>query len=149
MKTAYEIFQEHVSPKSKKGAQMKKLSDQELFDDHQEKKKKKGSKMRNKPVIVNNIWFQSEGEGNYYLELLSQWQRGKIKQFKRQIPFEFIVSGIRVGKYVADFGVMHHDGTLDIIDYKSRFTVTLALYQMKKQLMLACYQVAIKEVGSR
>lgn len=149
MMTAYEIFQAHVNPKSKKGSDMKKLSDQELFDDHQAKKKKKGSKMRNKPVIIDNIWFQSEGEGYYYLELKSQWQRGKIKQIKRQIPFEFVVGGIKVGKYVADFGVIHHDGSLEIIDYKSRFTVTLALYQMKRALMLACYQVAIKEVGCR
>lgn len=139
--TAYEIFTAHKSPKSKVGANISR----QLFDAVEQPKKK--SKMQNKAIILDSIWFQSQGEGYYYLELKSLLQAGKIQDFKRQIPFEFWVDGIRIGKYVADFGVLNHDGTLEIIDYKGRFTAGLALYKMKKALMLACYQVAIKEVG--
>ena len=149
MKTAFEIFQEHKSPKSKEGLRRSKLSGKELFDEAQERKGKKKSKMGNKPVVFDNIWFQSEGEGHFYLSLKEQLQRGKIKDFKRQIPFEFFVNGIRIGKYVCDFGVLYHDNTVEILDYKSRFTATLALFEMKEALMIACYQVEIKKVGMR
>lgn len=144
MKTAYEIFHDHKCPVSR----IKEQNPEELFA-NEDKKKKKLSKYKNKWIVIDKINFQSEGEGYYYLELKDRLIRGEIRQIKRQIPFEFVVSGVRIGKYIADFGVLHHDGTVEIIDYKSRFTVTLALYQMKKQLMLACYGVGIKEVGTK
>lgn len=138
------------NPKSKEGARVAKLTDRELFDEQQEKKKKPSkNKMGNKPIVIDAIWFQSTGEGHYYQELKSRLQNGEFAQFKRQLPVEFFVNGIRVGRYIADFAVLNHDGSIDIIDYKSRFTVMLAHYKLKKALMLACYQVEIKEVGKR
>lgn len=137
MLTVIEIFRAHKNPVSR----IKPPVQDDLF------KKKKTSKYLNKWVVIDNINFQSEGEGYYYLELKALMLRGEVKEIKRQIPFEFMVNDVKVGKYVADFGVLYHDGRIEIIDYKSRFTVTLALYQIKKALMLACYGVIIKEVG--
>lgn len=147
MKDVFEIFRAHKNPVSKEGKRVAALSGDELFAESREKKKKKVSKMRNKPIVLDSIWFQSEGEGYYYLELKALLDRGDIWEIKRQIPFEFVVNDIVVGKYVADFGVLYYDGRVEIIDYKSRFTVMLAHYQLKKALMLACYGVIIKEVG--
>ena len=107
------------------------------------------NKMGNRWVVIDNIKFQSTGEGYYYLELKEQLLRGYIKEFKRQVPFEFFVNGVRVGKYVADFATIGFDGNVQVIDYKSRYTLKLPLYQIKKALMLACYQVVIKEVGTK
>lgn len=137
MPTVFEIFMLHKNPVSR----IKPPKPEDLF------KKKKQSKYLNKWVVIDNINFQSEGEGYYYLELKALMLRGEIREIKRQIPFEFVVNEVRVGKYVADFGVLYDDGRIEIMDYKSRFTVTLALYQIKKALMLACYGVIIKEVG--
>ena len=131
METALQIFHGHKSPKPKKGQTISKTA----------------NKYGNKWIIIDDIKFQSTGEGYYYLELKERLLRGDVKEIKRQIPFEFVVNGIRIGKYVADFGVLHFNGSLEILDYKSRFTATIPLYDLKKQLMLACFGVAIKEVG--
>lgn len=145
MKTLQEIYNNHKSPTSR----LKPETQQSLFEKQREDKNKKKSKYLNKWVVIDSIKFQSEGEGYYYLELKSRLLRGEFKEFKRQLPIEFEVNGVRVGKYIADFAVLHYNGSIEIIDYKSRFTATLALYGIKKQLMLALYGVEIKEVGKK
>jgi hypothetical protein len=143
MITALEIYLSHKEPVSK----IKKVDPNKLWEDHLEKKNAPRSKYGNKWVVIDNIKFQSTGEGNFYLELKDRQRRGDIKEFKRQVPFEFVIDGIRIGKYITDFVVLNYDGTLDVIDYKSRFTAVMALYLMKKQLMMVCYQVLVREAG--
>ena len=138
MKTLLQIYTEHVNPKSKK-----RYTDAEMLAGPSARRGRHG----NVPVVIDNIWFQSTGEGYYYLELKERQNRMDIREFKRQVPVEFFVHGVRIGKYIADFMTMDYAGNIEVIDYKSRHTVTLALYQIKKALMLACYSVAIKEVG--
>jgi len=133
MKTAIEIFHQHKSPKPRAGQTVNKTA----------------NKYGNKWVIIDNIKFQSTGEGNYYLELKSRMLRSDIQDFKRQVPFEFFVNGIRIGKYIADFVVLNFDGSIEVIDFKWMITANLATYQMKKALMKACYSVSIKEVGNK
>lgn len=142
MKTASEIYHAHKSPISR----IKPEPVHDLFPE-QEEKKKKPSKFLNKWVVIDGIKFQSIGEGGYYEELKRRLARGDIKEFKRQIVFEFVVNGVEISSYKADFGILHFDGTIEILDYKSQFTAQLAYWQIKKQLMLACYQIAVKEVG--
>ena len=144
MQTLREIYCSH-----KDKAPKKKVADKTDWQLHLESKAKKPSKMRNKWVTIDGIKFQSTGEGNYYLELKDRLLRGHIKSFKRQISFEFIVNGIKICKYVCDYGVEHFDGSIDILDYKSNFTRGLALYRLKKALMIACYGILIKEVGCK
>lgn len=145
MKTVFEIYNSHVQtiPRQRTAPVLG------LFEEAQAKKVKKQSKYRNEWVVIDGLSFQSIGEGNYYLELKSRQQRGDIREFKRQVPFEFFVNGIRVGKYICDFVTVLHDGTIEVIDYKSRFTITLQLYEIKRALMQACYGVIIKEVGAK
>lgn len=134
LKTLAEIFQEHKNPVSK--------IKQGTTD-----KPTKPSKFKNKWVVIDGINFQSQGEGYYWLGLKDRMNQGEYREIKRQVPFEFFVAGVRIGKYVADFVTLDWNGTFEVIDFKSRFTVGLQLYILKKQLMLACYGVAIKEVG--
>ncbi len=139
--TALEIYRNHQSP----GPGVK--STETLFDMPQlPAKVRKPSKYGNIYTEIDGILFSSKDEGKYYRSLKMRLNGGQIKGFKRQIPFEFVVNGIRIGKYISDFGVMNLDGRLEIVDVKSTFTVDIPLYKMKKQLMLALYQVAIKEV---
>lgn len=109
----------------------------------------KPSKYRNKWVEIDGIKFQSTGEGNYYVELKRLKLSGEIKDFKRQVAFPLEVNGVHINNYVSDFVIQHFNGTYEIVDYKSRFTVTLALYQMKKALVKALYGYTIKEVGNK
>lgn len=105
------------------------------------------NKYNNTRVTICGINFQSKGEGQYFLRLKDDLRKGEILGFKLQVPYKFIINGIYITKYVADFVVYECDGRKTVIDHKSAFTVTLPEYRMKKALMLACYGIAIKEVG--
>lgn len=142
MQNALEIYHSHKDPVSK----IKKLTGEQLWEKEQ-KKKAKPAKYLNTPIVIDDIWFQSTGEGHYYLELKDQINRGLIKGFKRQVRFPLDVNGMKTQTYIADFMVEHFDGTVEVIDHKSDFTKKIKLYQLKKALMMAVYQMAIKEVG--
>ena len=105
------------------------------------------NKYNNKRIVIDGINFQSTGEGRYYQMLKRKLDAGLIKGLKRQIPFEFVINGFSIGRYVCDFGVMHHNGIIEIIDHKSKATAEIDLYQWKKNLMYACFGVKIKEVN--
>lgn len=133
MPTLLEIYQAHSSPKSKPVAPGPQAA----------------NKYKNRRVVIDGINFQSTGEGIYYTELKLLMGCGKIKGFKRQVPFTFIVNGVTIGKYVADFCVLNNDLTIEVVDHKSKFTADFDLYKIKKKLMLACYGVVIKEVTAK
>ncbi len=110
---------------------------------------KKQNKYRNKWVIIDKIKFQSTGEGNYYLRLKDDLRKGEILGFKRQVDYVFVINGVKITTYRADFVVKNLDGSFSVLDYKSSFTMTLALYQIKKALMQVCFNIIIKEVGPK
>lgn len=69
----------------------------------------KQSKYKSKEVIINNIRFQSQKEGNRYLELKMLEKQGLIKDLHIQVKFELQPSYKKNGKiiraiyYIADF----------------------------------------------
>jgi len=146
MQTVEQIYHSAKAIVPKKA---KTLTPDEAYKLFLKNKDAKQSKYRNKWVEIDGIKFQSTGEGNYYVELKRLKLAGEIKDFKRQVAFPLLVNGIDVCKYVSDFVIQHYNGTYEIIDYKSRFTVTLALYQIKKALIKALYGYTIKEVGNK
>jgi hypothetical protein len=141
LKTLAEIFQEHKNPKSV----IKQLTPEQALE--KAKKKKKPNKYRNKWVVIDNINFQSEGEGYYWLDLKARMNNGEFREIKRQVRFKLYAGDVYVREYVADFVTLDWNGNFQVIDYKSQFTARLPTYQMKKQLMLACYGVVIMEPG--
>lgn len=143
MKTLAQIFAAHKNPVSKKGKELEAMPPAQLLAYLSKRKK---SKMGNVPIVIDGILFQSTGEGNFYKELKLRLLAGDIKEFKRQVPFDFFVSGVKVAKYIADFVVINNDGSIDVLDYKSPATAKLQSYQRAKKLMLACYGVEVKEV---
>lgn len=132
MKSIYTIFQEHKNPVSKNLT----VSDTK-------------SRYKNKWVVLDGIKFQSQGEAYHWLGLKDQMNRGEFREVKRQVKFPLVVNGIEVANYVADFVTMDYSNCIQVIDYKSRFTATLALYQMKRKLMNAIYGVVIVEAGKK
>lgn len=99
--------------------------------------------------------FDSAGEYKYWLELnafkqdITQPFRPDIIQ--RQITFKFVVNGLLICKYIADFVITFTDGTIEVHDFKNPYllgkgkaTPAGAIFQYKKKLMKALYNIDIK-----
>lgn len=143
MKTLAQVFAAHKNPVSKKGKELEAMPPAKLLAYLSKRKK---SKMGNIPIVIDGILFQSTGEGNFYKELKLRLLAGDIKEFKRQVPFDLEVNGIKITRYVADFVTVNHAGNFEVIDFKGMVT---DVYRMKRQLMLAIHGIVIKEPKSK
>lgn len=94
---------------------------------------KKSTKYKNKKVEIDGIEFDSIVEGEYYAYLKDLKKKGKIKDFEVQplyvIQDSFVKSGKKWSqiKYTADFRVVYHDLTEEVIDIKGFTTTAFAL----------------------
>lgn len=101
-----------------------------------------------KKVIIDDIQFDSKAEGEYYKILRQQLLNNEIKdfslqpEFELQPPFEMDGKKIRAIKYIADFKVIQHDGTEQIIDIKGMETTDFKLkkkmFEYKFRIPLVC-----------
>lgn len=87
--------------------------------------------------------FDSIKEAKYYGQLKFRKSAGEIKDFEHHVIFRMQVNGQLICKYEADFVVHYHDGTSTVIDVKSKATETLPVFNLKKKLMKALYNVEI------
>ena len=92
-------------------------------------------KYNNQKTTVLGITFDSRKEALYYLSLMSEKKRGKIKAIELQVPFE-LQEGFRKGgkkyrpiTYVADFVITYKDGKKAIVDVKGVKTEVFKLKQ--------------------
>lgn len=109
-------------------------------------RRQKPGKYKQLRTMVDGIKFASQKEANYYGVLKMRMRAGEIRAFEMQKRFKLVVNEILIATYVCDFVVHHFDGNREVIDVKSDMTRKLALYQMKKKLMMALYKINIKEV---
>jgi hypothetical protein len=72
-------------------------------------------------------------------------------QIERQVVYRFIVNGILIGKYVADFVLTYSDGMIEVQDFKNPYllgkgksTPAGAMFQYKRKLMKALHNIEIK-----
>lgn len=103
------------------------------------------SKYKNKWVTIDGIKFQSTKEGNTYVEYKRMRDSGIIKDFKRQVRYEFVINGIKVSSYRADFVIELHNGGVQVVDVKSPMTRKLNDYVIRRKLMHACFGIVIHE----
>lgn len=100
------------------------------------------TKYNAKKTVIDGITFDSKSEGEYYALLLEKQRDGAIQSFELQPRYELQPSFVKNGKmfrkidYVADFKVIHLDGTIEIIDIKGMFTETFSL---KLKMFEKCY----------
>lgn len=71
-----------------------------------EKPKRKPGKYRNVPVTVDDIRFDSQLEADRYVQLREIWNRGGLRWFMRQVPFD-CGGGVA---YRADFVIVWPEG---------------------------------------
>lgn len=123
----------------------KEMTPQE-YKDYERNQKIKPGKYKSVGKWVDNLYFHSTKEANYYGTLKLRMKAGDIKSFRRQVKFKITINGARITSYVCDFIIEMWDGTKQVIDVKSDFTRTLEPYRIKKNLMLALYGIKIIEV---
>jgi hypothetical protein len=107
---------------------------------------KKLSKYRNRKTLYLGINFDSQKEANRYAELLLLERAGLISNIELQPRYDLVVNGHKIGFYRADF--RYEDvatSSVVVEDVKSPVTRT-AVYQLKKKLIKALYNISIVEV---
>ena len=103
------------------------------------------TKYHNKKTVIDNIEFASKAEANKYCELKLLKKAGEVKSFKLQPKFMVWPAFEKDGKkyrpiyYIADFDVVYADGTREIIDVKSPYTLNLATFRLKQKLFDSKY----------
>ena len=119
-----------------------------------------GSKYGNHKITIDNITFDSTGEGLRYKELKLLEKTGQITDLQLQKKFIIVPEirepdtvgsrgGVKKGKliqsaayYIADFVYYDKNGKLVVEDFKGFKT---DLYKLKKKLMKYIYNIDIKE----
>ncbi len=97
-------------------------------------------KYGNEKVELDGHTFDSKKEARRYVELRALQSSGEISCLNCQTIFE-----LSVCKYIADFTYKNADGNLIVEDVKSNNTRRLAVYRMKKKLMISELGIMIIE----
>lgn len=86
----------------------------------------------------------SEGEFHRGMTLLTLQAAGTVSEVKFQPPFDLLVNGKKLGKYIADFSYKDKDGKFVVEDYKgSRDHIEpLAIWKMSH--LEAQYGIKVK-----
>lgn len=98
-------------------------------------------------TTVDGYRFPSKAEARRYRELTLLEKAGEIEGLELQPRYELTVRGVKVGTYVGDFRyrvVKGLNASLTVVeDVKG---VRTPVYQLKKKLMRAQYDIDITEV---
>lgn len=100
-------------------------------------------KYGNHRVVVDGLKFDSKREAARWRILTLCVPSGDITDLRRQVPYDLIVNGVKVGRYVADFVYRERDGSEVIEDAKGFKT---PVYRLKRKLMKAVHGIDIREV---
>lgn len=106
----------------------------QAYLEKQEKKSKYGAKK----TEVDGIVFDSQREANYYCELKILKQAGEIRDFALQ-PKYILLPGNEKNRgiaYIADFLIVHNDGSTEVIDVKGMETRD---FKLKKKMFECNY----------
>lgn len=96
---------------------------------------------------LGGVTYMSKLEMDYrkHLNLLTKATelKNRVTNIEEQVPYECIVNGKKVCKYLLDFRVTYGNGEIELIDIKGVIT---PIYRIKKKLVEALYGIRIKEV---
>ena len=110
-------------------------------------KKPKQNKFRNQKVEFDGFEFDSIKERDRYILNRHRQGVGEIKELTLQVTFLLESNDEKVCDYRADFVyTIVKTGELVVEDVKSSATRRLAVYRLKKKLMMAQHGIEIKEI---
>lgn len=97
-----------------------------------------------KRVEVDGIVFHSQKEARRYSQLKLMERAGEIENLELQPRFDFVLNGVKIGFYKADFQYIRlSDGVPVIEDVKGYKT---DVYRLKKRMVAAFHGRNIVEV---
>ena len=115
--------------------------------------KPKRPKYKNKKVASGGAIFDSKKEARRYTELQLLERSGAIRELQTQYAFT-LADSVKFSnesrrkpavRYIADF-VYIQDGQMIVEDVKSEITKKLAVYRLKKHLMMSVHGIEIREI---
>lgn len=100
--------------------------------------------------MVDNIRFDSKREAARYKELKLLERAGQIRNLALQVPYDLVVNGQKVGRYVADFRYRRVSPPKSDWDYRHPVVedvkgMKTPVYNLKKKLMKALHGIEILE----
>ena len=102
------------------------------------------TKYRAQRVTIDGISFASKKEATRYCQLCLLQKSKLISNLTLQPKFPFIINGIKVCSYIADFKYIDNNGVEVVEDVKGYRT---PVYKLKKKLLLALYKgINFKEI---
>lgn len=108
---------------------------------------KGGSKYNNVKTIYKGREYHSKKEADYAMQLdqlmNAKNKADRVKSWTPQVSYHLVVNKKKICTYILDFLVVYADGRTEHIDVKGVITKE---YSIKKKLMLAVHNIAIKEV---
>lgn len=103
-----------------------------------------------KRVITNDGKFDSIAEYNHWLYL-----KTLPVKIERQVTFKFIVNGVLIGRYIADFVIHFEDGRKEVHDVKNPYligkgksTPTGQMFNYKKKLLKALHNIELITISN-
>ncbi len=103
--------------------------------------KRKTNKYNAIKTEFNGIMFDSKKEAIRYSQLNLLQRAKKISDLQLQVKYDFVINGVKIGFYKADF-VYIENGVRIIEDSKG---VRTPVYKIKKKLMKAIHDIDIFE----
>lgn len=95
-------------------------------------------------TTVGGMTFASRAEARRYANLLMTEMAGEIRDLECQVLYRFVVNGVKVGRYTADFRYVDvATGEVVIEDVKG---FAARDWPLRRNLMLACFGIAVREV---
>jgi hypothetical protein len=108
--------------------------------------RRRKNKYNAKRTVYDGETYHSAAEAHYAKQLNLLVRAGVVSSWKRQVPYRFVVNGVYVSRYLADFVITYFDGSTEVVDVKG---YPDRRWPMVKKLMRACHGIAIREVRVR
>lgn len=106
---------------------------------------KRKNKFNAKRVLHDGILFDSKAERNYYADLKLRERAGEVTDVDRQRPYDLIVNGILIARYVAD--VVYFDRILcrrRVVDVKG--APLTREFRIKQKLIKSIFGIDVEVV---
>lgn len=103
---------------------------------------KRANKYSAKKVRTDEGVFDSQIEYRRWCELRVMEREGLIRNLERQIPFDLVVNGVKIGKFTADHRWTDAEtGRVVVEDVKGMIARD---FPLRKKLMLAIYGIDVQ-----
>lgn len=103
------------------------------------------SKYHSRKIELDGHVFDSQLEGNRYLQLKLLERAGEIKDLELQPKYPLVVNGVKVATYIADFRYTDCKTNQQVVEDSKGFKTRD--YRIKNKLMKALFGIEILEIA--